>query len=74
MIRVLFLLVAQLLLVHVTSVVALPECPGNYNKTTWTNCEGTHHFVNGTKYVGEYKNGMRHGQVQPESSAHEAGF
>ena len=62
MIRVLFLFVVPMLLVHVTSAVAFPKCPGNYDKTTWTNCEGTHSFVDGATYVGEYKDGRRHGQ------------
>ena len=38
--RNLFLFVPFLLLVHVTSAVALPKCPGSYNKNTWHNCEG----------------------------------
>ena len=41
---------------------ALPECPGTYNKTTWTNCVGTFTFADGDKYVGEYKDGNKHGQ------------
>ncbi len=40
---------------------SLPECKGgNYEK--WTNCEGTETWENGRKYVGEFKDGKRHGQ------------
>ena len=41
---------------------ALPECPGTYNETTWTNCFGTDTYANGDKYVGEFKDGNKHGQ------------
>ena len=41
---------------------ALPECPRLYNKDTWTNCWGTYTWASGNKYVGEYRNGLRHGQ------------
>ena len=47
---------------------ALPECPGsptNSKKvwTSWNNCEGTViSTIFGSKYVGEWKDGKRHGQ------------
>ena len=59
--RVLFLSV-MLLLVNVASAAALPPCPGSYNQTTWTNCEGNWTAPNGDKYVGEWRDGKKHGQ------------
>ena len=46
---------------------ALPECPGSPTKSTkvwtsWNNCEGTYTYANGDKYVGEWKDGNKHGQ------------
>ena len=46
---------------------ALPECPGSPTKspkvwTSWDNCEGTYTYANGSKYVGEWKDGKKHGQ------------
>jgi len=44
-------------------IVPLPlVCPGSYNYTTWTNCLGTFTFASGNKYVGEWENGVSHGQ------------
>ncbi len=62
MLRTLFLIVPFLLLVHVTSAAALPECQGSYNKNTWTNCEATL-VVDDMKYVGEWRDGKSHGRV-----------
>ena len=40
---------------------SLSECKGsNYEK--WTDCQGTETWENGRKYVGEFKDGKRHGQ------------
>jgi S1-C subfamily serine protease len=41
---------------------ALPPCPGPYNAYTWSNCEGTYTYASGNKYVGGYKNGLKHGR------------
>ena len=46
---------------------ALPECPGSPTKSTkvwtsWNNCEGTATYADGDKYVGELKDGKRHGR------------
>ena len=47
---------------------ALPECPGSPTKSTkvwtsWNNCEGTIiSTIFGDKYVGEWKDGNKHGQ------------
>ena len=46
---------------------ALPECPGSHTKsmkvwTSWNNCEGTATDAKGDKFVGEWKDGKRHGQ------------
>ena len=51
-----------MLLVHVTSAVALPECPGSYDNTTWTNCEGAYVWPDGRKYEGEFESVKFHGQ------------
>ena len=40
---------------------SLPECKGS-NYEQWTNCQGTETWENGRKYVGEFKDGKRHGQ------------
>ena len=59
------LLVRSLFLVLLLSAAeswALPPCPGSYDKNTWTNCEGTHTWANGRKYVGGRKDGKWHGQ------------
>ena len=58
--RNLFLLVPFLLLVHVTSVAALPPCQGD-DYSAWTNCEGTFTFPDGGTYVGEWKDDRYHG-------------
>ena len=40
---------------------SLPECKGSsYEK--WTNCQGIEEWDNGRKYVGEWKDGKRHGK------------
>ena len=39
-----------------------PPCPGSYNNKTWTGCAGTRAYANGTEYVGEWQNGLYHGQ------------
>ena len=40
----------------------LPACPGSYMRTTWTNCVGTFTSTSGAKFVGEWRDGRRHGQ------------
>ena len=59
MLRNLFLFVPFLLLVHVTSALALPPCGEGYNPAA---CEATRTFANGSKYVGEWWLQWRHGQ------------
>ena len=40
----------------------LPNCVGNFNEKTWTNCYGIYKWSNsGDRYEGEYLNGDRHG-------------
>jgi hypothetical protein len=41
---------------------SLSKCPGSYNQYTWFDCVGTHTYTNGDKYVGEWRDGKRHGQ------------
>ena len=58
-----------LLLFSFSSAWALPECEGSPHKGDdiskikhWDNCDGTHTFDNGNKYVGEFKYGLPNGQ------------
>ena len=58
------LLVRSLFLVLLLSAAeswALPPCPDNYNQYTWTTYHGSSAWPNGDKYVGEFKDGKRHG-------------
>ena len=43
------------------SVHALPDCPSD-TSVRWNNCFGTYTYAGGNIYVGEYKDGKRHGQ------------
>ena len=40
---------------------SLPNCPSDPS-VTWDNCIGTYTYAEGDKYVGEWRNGNRHGQ------------
>ena len=40
---------------------SLPNCEGEYNATTWTDCFGSRTTDGGNSYVGEYKNGKANG-------------
>ena len=55
------LCIPAFLLLSSTEGWSLPPCEGS-DSSTWTNCFGTHTFANGAKYVGEFKDGKRHGQ------------
>ena len=71
----LFLFVPFLLLVHVTSAVALPACQGS-DSNQWDDChgsvtkrlivskfiEGTYSVPHYTTYIGEWQNGKASGQ------------
>ena len=75
MLRNLFLFVLLLLMVHVTSAVALPACQGS-DSNQWDDChgsvtkrlivskfiEGTYSVPHYTKYIGEWQNGKASGQ------------
>ena len=50
------------LLISAAESWALPPCPGSWDESTWTNCHGTYTYASGSQYVGEYKDGKRHGQ------------
>ena len=50
------------LIVGVSHVWALPNCVGPWNALTWDNCLGTYMWDGGDKYVGNFKNGKKHGQ------------
>jgi hypothetical protein len=51
---------AVLLLLSSTEGWSLPPCGGS-DYSTWTNCTGTYTYANGDKYVGEYRDGNKHG-------------
>ena len=55
------LMVLGVFLGSVEESFALPECPGSYNGN-WTDCFGTYTNFYGNKYVGEWKDGKRHGK------------
>ena len=55
------------LLLDSTKGWSLPPCEGSpttkhYVYKNWTNCEGTLTYNDGSKYVGEFKDGKPHGQ------------
>ncbi|MGQ0522411.1 MAG: protein kinase domain-containing protein, partial [Betaproteobacteria bacterium] len=53
----------------------LPACPSSYNSATWTNCFGERMNADGSKYIGEWKNGKYNGQgTQTYSSGVSAGY
>ena len=41
---------------------SLPLCEGSYKKNTWTDCLGNVSLPSGSKYYGEWKNGIQHGE------------
>ena len=61
MLRNLFLVVPFLLLVHVTSAVALPPCPTD-PIAYFDNCKGFYESSNGDTYIGEWRDDEYHGQ------------
>ena len=50
------------LVIGVSHVWALPKCVGSWSVTNWDNCFGTYTWASGSKYIGEYKDGKKHGQ------------
>src|ERR1019366_4352446 len=38
------------------------SCPNDSPELSWDNCQGTKTFLNGSKYVGEFKDGKFNGQ------------
>ena len=52
-------LTALLILFYVGDAAALPDCPSS---GYFDNCYGSWAYDNGDKYVGEYKDGQKHGQ------------
>ena len=49
------------LFVSVGVSYALPDCPGE-KSNNWDLCVGAHYYANGSRYIGEWKNGRRHGR------------
>ena len=54
-------IIAILLLSLTSTAYALPNCPSDQS-VRWHNCFGTYTFASGEKYVGEFKDGKKHGQ------------
>jgi len=50
------------LVIGVSHVWALPKCVGSWSVTNWDNCFATYTWASGSKYIGEYKDGKKHGQ------------
>lgn len=44
-----------------TAMPSKSQCPGVYNRNTWTKCDGTQKLSGGAKYIGEFEGGLRHG-------------
>lgn len=55
-----FLFAINALLLSVSISFALPECPEN-QESGYDNCLGTYQWDSGTKYIGDWQNGQRHG-------------
>ncbi len=55
------LCIPAVLLLSSTEGWSLPPCRGS-NFLNWSNCVGTDTFPDGSKYVGEWKDGDWHGQ------------
>ena len=53
--------IVVLSLLFCNTVLALPKCVGE-DTSKWTMCEGTKIFDSGLTYVGEWKDGKRHGK------------
>jgi hypothetical protein len=54
----------------------LPPCP-NDKSLLWHNCQGTYTFTDGSKYVGEWKDGKQNGQgayTFPDGTKYVGGF
>jgi len=49
-------------ILNASNVWALPNCVGTWNPSNWNNCIGSYTWNDGTKYIGEYKNGEKNGQ------------
>ena len=54
-------LVTATLFGSVSTGFALPDCLGD-DSFSWDFCIGMHTYPNGNRYLGEWKNGKRHGQ------------
>tara|TARA_E500000178_G_scaffold345441_1_gene395300 strand:- start:8977 stop:9177 length:201 start_codon:yes stop_codon:yes gene_type:complete len=54
-------LVGLILFFFSVGCFALPDCPKDQTKR-YHNCYGTYTFADGSKYVGEFKDGNFHGQ------------
>ena len=57
----LFLLLIVLFLAKFSAASALSPCVG-HDIHEWDNCEGAHFLANGDRYIGEWKNGKKHGR------------
>ena len=54
-------LIIALLFTYNATASSLPNCPSDPS-LRWDNCVGTYIWPDGEKYVGEFKDGKRHGR------------
>jgi hypothetical protein len=55
-------LILTILANAVAAQSSLQPCDTSLAVSAWTNCQGTYTYANGTKYVGEWRDGKPHGQ------------
>ena len=56
-----FLMLMLIVPNEATSQSRSPRCSGDYS-ARWTNCQGALTFPGGNQYLGEFKDGLKHGQ------------
>lgn len=55
----------------------LPECSGEWSRSTWHRCRGTMSFPDGSTYVGDFRAGQFHGSgtyTWPDGSTYVGGY
>ena len=55
------ILMSVALMLSATASFALPNCPSDQSKR-YHNCFGTKNWPGGDKYVGNFKDGVKHGK------------
>lgn len=57
-----FALICVFMANNAWSQAQIPPCPSSPSSEKWNGCIGTLRFADGSKYVGEFKNGKRNGR------------